>query len=1026
MQFSREKNEKEKTKKRSTLGFLFNPRFGDDIKPLGESIKMFVRLIAMIFASNGLFPKNHPALLGDLNVRLTMAEVIATAYQNVSFTREGMPKALIFCAVTGTLVFSAIFITVAILSLFMGTAHAESMFVPPNEKEDWGLNWLKYIFFGQFTVGQSQNMTELPLGSVPGGCAWQSSLAAALGYYSRGMLVIAGVILLYHLVSMVAETAHSGQAMGKRANQIWAPIRLVLAIGLLVPISTSSTPTQGSCSAAGLNTGQYIVIQMAKWGSGLASNIWNIFVNALGDNSIAETRCQDGSPSCIKVPDSTRTAAIAMVSNYMCMNIYNHYFLTLTSGLSLNPYGLGGAVVTNPSTSVTVGNHYFSGGTYNGISGNGGSATMCGGYVVKSPPANSIYKPVYEEQVRVFGQHLAIFKQYADRNYKLFVPELNGGSIGKINGDDFELMISTFQSDLDRATQNALSGVNTTANNDNETKNRKLMTEGGWLTAGAWFNTISRLQADRTASVREALPSVLAQDVIRRIDRKIIDLTRQGKDAKNILADDEEYRTVQGIKEFNNLIKFDGDSPSTMVADTENVSTTTASLSIIDILKKGNPLTILLNLIDNAFTTFGVWANDRYMAVKFNGNINPFMEVAAFGHNVVSAALNIIGIAMAFYVLALVPMMSGALGLGSLLFTLGGAIFTAGAFIGFLLPITPFIRFFFGALTWLVAVFEAVVAVPMFAVAHVNPVGDGLPGQTSKAGYFFIFHVFLRPVLMVFGLAAGYLMFIVALSFLNTVFAIASASTGTFTTFDSALPKIMYTLLYCALVYICGNHCFKAIGLFPQQAMSWIGGGSHEEKMGDPSITNATLAGAGAWIAGHHLKGLMETPVKMLDAQRNRAASNKQAAASVQLNTEEKERDEAQMNLMAESRDAQIASSGNIIDEVSGEVVPRPGLNSAMAANIPSLTWNRSGIQRDPDETGLRHVDDNSRHLVMYRAEEEANARLMQHRTNTGAPASADEKANIIRQVLRQYGDYMQRNQLEQPQLINDLMRRIR
>jgi conjugal transfer/type IV secretion protein DotA/TraY len=47
--------------------------------------------------------------------------------------------------------------------------------------------------------------------------------------------------------------------MGKRANQIWAPIRLVFAIGLLVPIN------------GGMNSGQYIVIKVAELGSGMAS-----------------------------------------------------------------------------------------------------------------------------------------------------------------------------------------------------------------------------------------------------------------------------------------------------------------------------------------------------------------------------------------------------------------------------------------------------------------------------------------------------------------------------------------------------------------------------------------------------------------------------------------------------------------------------------------------------------------------------------------------------------------------------------
>ncbi len=73
-------------------------------------------------------------------------------------------------------------------------------------------------------------------------------LRQALGLYSFGMLMVAALLVFYHIAGMVAETAHHGTALGRRANPVWMPIRFVLAIGLLVPVSGS------------LNCGQYIVI----------------------------------------------------------------------------------------------------------------------------------------------------------------------------------------------------------------------------------------------------------------------------------------------------------------------------------------------------------------------------------------------------------------------------------------------------------------------------------------------------------------------------------------------------------------------------------------------------------------------------------------------------------------------------------------------------------------------------------------------------------------------------------------------
>ena len=66
--------------------------------------------------------------------------------------------------------------------------------------------------------------------------------------YSYGLLLIAVFITIYFMFVVVAETAQSGTAFGKRFNKVWAPIRIVVAFGLLVPI------------AFGMNSGQFIVL----------------------------------------------------------------------------------------------------------------------------------------------------------------------------------------------------------------------------------------------------------------------------------------------------------------------------------------------------------------------------------------------------------------------------------------------------------------------------------------------------------------------------------------------------------------------------------------------------------------------------------------------------------------------------------------------------------------------------------------------------------------------------------------------
>jgi conjugal transfer/type IV secretion protein DotA/TraY len=68
--------------------------------------------------------------------------------------------------------------------------------------------------------------------------------------------------MTYFAIVVVAETAQTGTPFGKRFNSLWAPLRLVMAFGLLIPISY------------GLNSGQYIVLYAAKYGANFATNGW--------------------------------------------------------------------------------------------------------------------------------------------------------------------------------------------------------------------------------------------------------------------------------------------------------------------------------------------------------------------------------------------------------------------------------------------------------------------------------------------------------------------------------------------------------------------------------------------------------------------------------------------------------------------------------------------------------------------------------------------------------------------------------
>jgi conjugal transfer/type IV secretion protein DotA/TraY len=154
---------------------------------------------------------------------------------------------------------------------------------------------------------------------------------------------------------------------------------------------------------------------------------------------------------------------------------------------------------------------------------------------------------------------------------------------------------------------------------------------------------------------------------------------------------------------------------------------------------------------------------------------------------------------------------------------LAAMFFTAGFSLAYLLPLMPFMRYFFAVLSWLAAVLEAVVAIPLVALGHLNPAGEGLPGQSAKNAYFFVFNIFLRPTLIVFGLVFGLMLFMLATSFLNFGYATAvdNASLGASWSV-AAIGKIVYQILYIAILYVCANHSFQLIDHLPKHALTWM------------------------------------------------------------------------------------------------------------------------------------------------------------------------------------------------------------
>ncbi|MGE0109288.1 MAG: DotA/TraY family protein [Bdellovibrionales bacterium] len=834
--------EGQEKKKDSLFGLLFNPNRGTEVQPVLDSLRMFPRMVALVFAVAGLFPKDHPALT-DEKLRLSWRSVIGTAWGNVRFTREGLPGALTFAAVISMLAMVVTFLVSLVLSLFMGTAHAagstNGMFDSPASK-DVASSFINHLF-----LGEAMSLFE---GGGSADCSLVSALSTALGFFSSAVLVFAGIMLLYHLVSMIAKTAQSGKPF-EGANQVWGPIRLVFAIALLVPISSSGTTSGGGCSVTGYNAGQYLVLKIAKWGSGLGSNGWDYFLSSWSkaSNDVSCDKPSD-SPSCA-VQQNVKSLVRDLILYDACAKFADHYLeeqqLSFMSGYD----------VTDIATAIHTGDNLF-GYTVKGVAAVSWTATehgraqeqsFCGGYTIPERPEYNVYVKVYDKILARFKSLTTSIDGF-NQSYYLFGTD--GANIKKEKYDEmkveYEDLLSNFQKDVKAAIeagiQESQGNAEKVIKNDFES-----IREYGWLYAGTWFNTIARVQAQKFSVMADSLPKANEPWML----NSSADIIKMSTIKGLTSSIQEATFTYQHILDKMG-VQIKNEAAASLVGSmtAEEKSLALAGSGKLKDQLQGifmslNPVEGLLGIVEGMAVSAGLFNEEGGLGIKFGFSQDPFEELSSYGQKALFLGDKALVTAAVAELVAVVPVIKLAPIAGfaaTILSMIAITLYAIGFSIAFMVPLFPFYRFFFGALKWVLSVCEAVVLMPLLSLAHIHPGGDGLAGPQGKYGYTVAMQIILRPVLMIFGLVVGFMMFKVSLALLNEMFTIAAVGTGALTGPVSVMAKIVYTVIYAALVIMLANQSFKTIGLFPLVALSWIGlQKPHEETIGDPGAIN--LAG---------------------------------------------------------------------------------------------------------------------------------------------------------------------------------------
>lgn len=325
------------------------------------------------------------------------------------------------------------------------------------------------------------------------------------------------------------------------------------------------------------------------------------------------------------------------------------------------------------------------------------------------------------------------------------------------------------------------------------------------------------------------------------------------------------------------------------------------------------------NPVERAIGAF--FSEFQMMDKARNRDVNPMAQLSAIGRVMVDKAIVGIAASSASYALGgstlanakgndkqaeLLGTSSGAMADMTMVIAMLGL--TAGFVLYFMLPIMPFVYYIFAVGRWVKTIFEALVGVPLWALAHMRVGGPGLPGSAAIGGYFLLLEIFLRPIVTLFSLVVSFALFTALVYGLNQIFSLMStnvfgvdAPSATMSAMSVAFARDMIdqfflSILYIVIVYTIGTACFKLIDLIPDNLLRrWSGAGV--ESFGASDISD-DLVDRWQWelpqrfsSGGHSLQGIVKEAVYS-PAAKGFAQRKAQAQREEEL---EKQREAARM-----------------------------------------------------------------------------------------------------------------------------------
>lgn len=896
---------------KSVLAFFLLPQFWRSMGHFKHIGPVFTRTLALMLVQSGLLPLNHSAARHGLDVdgdRIGPFSLMGEAWfylrtrENMGLYQWGMflSLALMFACLAGSVVLSMFY--------FLGSSVAQAqLFQHP------GPGATNIVSTGN-TVSPGPPVTPIPAGvqvgfnrEAPGpgttagttedlaisildrvlrqpangtGGSMQIAIGPMLGTYSTGVLVIASLVIFWSIMSIVIDSARTGQLGGGRHNMVWTPIRFVFALGILVPVGGA------------FNTGQILVMKLAEWGSNLGTNMWGTYVQTAVNPTLLGTGVTTSNSS--DMVDAMIKALTCAKENNMAVEVAlgTGAFPTGSYQIMNEPFALMGPMAAehgaiHASYIREIMDQGDSARFLQSIKfsyGNESEVNLCGtvelpnpqarDIVYQGPPIHSLSQDpgggagtpfdvsaVYKQAVRnaewaalnaikpelmAYACHAASTRNDAPpadypntcrNSANLTVGAVavtynsNGCNPGlRVGGKGGRMPPPACLHDLTQqytAVRNAAITAAHAGLSAYFANNGPFETEAirqGWAGMGSWYYQIAGV--NRTYSSSRVPETVVqgGQDMTKVRSSMYASANVEDPECSGILAS-----IGCGWKSFTSGVGSVIDAAGSFASSVGGLVTDGFSS-----ITGGFPLSGMPSSVEDGKLVLR-WAlekmeiGDGGLLVNIGGYgtvTHPMAMLSMAGADIMDKAFLIYGSLAFISLFAGIPYVGGAVEalmggpVGGLLSMIASFGLLPGLMLLYYVPVIPWLKVMFAVLAWIVSVIEAVVTVPIVALAHMRTDGEGLMGTMAKDAYITWLNLLLRPGLVVTGFVLGNAVFEAMILYMNDTYAttVSNMGTGGYGIIDQVINTYLYVFSAYALV----NASFKLVDILPTTTTSWL------------------------------------------------------------------------------------------------------------------------------------------------------------------------------------------------------------